>query len=256
MAADREFKARSIAKAVKVAAKELGIAEEELQYDIVSHGASGIFGLTGVKKARILVHLDGVGQTAAAAASEVDRPEVDAKPQAASEEPLAGWQSPEDDDATTQAAFQIGEQLLRRIVDAISPEADIKVQRHSDNIKFNIEGGESGILIGKRGQTLEAIQVLVDKAVRRLNGQGVRLTIDVEGYLKNKEANLIRTAERVAQRVKSKGRPASVGFMNAQDRRIIHLALKDDHAVRTQSVGDGNYRKLMVYPKRRTSKSY
>ena len=161
-----------------------------------------------------------------------------------------------DDDATKQAAFQIGEQLLRRIVDAISPEADINVQRHSDNIKFNIEGGESGILIGKRGQTLEAIQVLVDKAVRRLNGQGVRLTIDVEGYLKNKEANLIRMAERVAQRVKTKGRPASVGFMNAQDRRIIHLALKDDHAVRTQSVGDGNYRKLMVYPKRRTSKSY
>ena len=150
----------------------------------------------------------------------------------------------------------MGEEMLRRIVDAISPQAAINVQRQNNKIRFNIEGGEAGILIGKRGQTLEAIQVLVDKAVRRLNGHAVRVTVDVEGYLKNKETNLIRTAERVAQRVKSKGRPASIGFMNAQDRRIIHLALKDDHAVRTQSVGDGNYRKLMVYPKRRPSKHY
>ncbi|MGD9250526.1 MAG: KH domain-containing protein, partial [Desulfobacterales bacterium] len=155
-----------------------------------------------------------------------------------------------------EAVFAMGEQMVRRIVDAISPEASIKVQREEDEISFNVEGGESGILIGKRGQTLEAIQVLVEKAVRRLNGHRIRVSVDVEGYLKNKEANLVRTAERVAQKVKSKGRPASIGFMNAQDRRIIHLALKDNHAVRTQSVGDGSYRKLMVYPKRRSAKPY
>ena len=254
MAAEREFKARTIAKAVKIAAKELGIEQEDLQYDIISHGASGIFGLTGVKKARIRVLLSEVPASTPLHLEE-DRPyfsadDKDADPVAANDY-LTG-----SNEETQEMVYQIGEEMLRRIVDAISPEAAIKVQRQNDRINFDIEGGEAGILIGKRGQTLEAIQVLVDKAVRRLNGHTVRVTVDVEGYLKNKETNLIRTAERVAQRVKSKGRPASIGFMNAQDRRIIHLALKDDHGVRTQSVGDGNYRKLMVYPKRRTPRHY
>ena len=254
MAADREFKARSIAKAVKIASKEMGIPQEDLQYDIISHGASGIFGLTGVKKARILVHL------AETNAIEIEEPTEDQPyfrspndefPEA---DPRRYEEAPESVDR--EAVFAVGEQMVRRIVDAISPEASIRVQRDDDEISFNVEGGESGILIGKRGQTLEAIQVLVEKAVRRLNGHRIRVSIDVEGYLKNKEANLVRTAERVAQKVTSKGRPASIGFMNAQDRRIIHLALKDNHAVRTQSVGDGSYRKLMVYPKRRSAKPY
>ncbi|MBL0714460.1 MAG: KH domain-containing protein [Desulfosarcina sp.] len=240
MATEREFKARSIAKAVKIASKELGLAQENLQYDIISHGASGIFGLTGVKKARILVYLT----------------DSEDKPHFSSDTEESAFSQPVPhttaaDSVDMETVFQTSQEMLRRIVDAISPEADIKVQQTNDKIRFNIEGGEAGILIGKRGQTLEAIQVLVEKAVRRLNGHHIRVAIDVEGYLKNKETNLIRTAERVAQRVKSKGRPASIGFMNAQDRRIIHLALKNDSAVRTQSVGDGSYRKLMVYPKRR-----
>ena len=254
MAADREFKARSIAKAVKIASKELGIPQENLQYEIISHGASGIFGLTGVKKARILVHLHESNPIENDEPAE-DQPYFRSRP----EEHTGAERSrdegvPESDDR--EAVFAVGEQMVRRIVDAISPEASINVQRDEDEISFNVEGGASGILIGKRGQTLEAIQVLVEKAVRRLNGHRIRVSVDVEGYLKNKEANLVRTAERVAQKVKSKGRPASIGFMNAQDRRIIHLALKDNHAVRTQSVGDGSYRKLMVYPKRRSAKPY
>lgn len=254
MAADREFKARSIAKAVKIAAKELGQEADDLQYDIISHGASGIFGLTGVKKAIIRVHLPEEPETDPIGLDE-DRPYFTSEGEARNRTDAKEGDLPADEDSR-EKVFELGEAMLRRIVDAISPEAGIQVQRESNKIRFNIEGGEAGILIGKRGQTLEAIQVLVDKAVRRLNGHSVRVAIDVEGYLKNKETNLIRTAERVAEKVKTKGRPASIGFMNAQDRRIIHLALKNDHAVRTQSVGDGNYRKLMVYPKRRSSKSY
>lgn len=249
MAAEREFKARSIAKAVKIAAKELGIEEEELQYEIISHGASGIFGLTGVKKARILVELP-MDPDVPPEKDEIDRPYfTDQNEEEDNDRDAHAQKSAEED--TREKVYQVGEAMLRRIVTAISPEAAINVKQQDNQICFNVEGGDAGILIGKRGQTLEAIQVLVDKAVRRMNGHAVRVTIDVEGYLKNKEDNLIRTAERVAQRVKTKGRPASIGFMNSQDRRIVHLALKDDHAVRTQSVGDGNYRKLMVYPKRR-----
>ena len=69
-------------------------------------------------------------------------------------------------------------------------------------------------------------------------------------YLAKKKDGLVQTAERLAKKVASKGNPSSVGYLNAQDRRIVHLALKNFRGVRTKSVGEGSVRKLMIYPKR------
>ena len=106
------------------------------------------------------------------------------------------------------------------------PNQPSRLKKTAHHIRFHIEGGQSGILIGKRGQTLEAMQLIVDKAVRRLNGHKIRIQVDVEGYLAKKKVGLVRTAERLAQKVVAKGSPASAGYLNAQDRRIVHLALK------------------------------
>jgi spoIIIJ-associated protein len=95
------------------------------------------------------------------------------------------------------------------------------------------------------------MQLILDKAVRRLNGHAIRLQVDVEGYLAKKKAGLVHTAQQLARKVKTKGSPATAGYLNAQDRRTVHLALKSDPNVRTQSVGEGPFRKLMIYPKRK-----
>ena len=136
MAADREFKARSIAKAVKIAAKELGQDADDLQYDIISHGASGIFGLTGVKKAIIRVHLPEALETNPIGMDE-DRPYFTSEGEALNSTVANGGDSPGDED-NLEKVFETGEAMLRRIVEAISPEAAIQVQRESNKIRFNI----------------------------------------------------------------------------------------------------------------------
>ncbi len=241
MTADIEFKGRNVQKAVEIASKTLGIPVEELQYDVLSHGSTGIFGLAGVKKARIKV-----SNTDATALSPLDE-EQPFEPATEADNVVPAIHAED----TQGDVERIGEAVLRRMVEAISPESTITVEKGDQHLRFHITGGQSGILIGKRGQTLEAMQLIVDKAVRRLNGHLIRLTIDVEGYLAKKKAGLVRTAERVAKKVVKKGSPSSVGYLNAQDRRIVHLALKHDQLVRTQSVGEGPFRKLMIYPKRK-----
>ena len=78
----------------------------------------------------------------------------------------------------------------------------------------------------------------------------MRIQVDVEGYLENRRFSLQALARRLAEKVKRTGKPATIGQMNAHDRRIVHLALKNDSAVRTQSMGDGYLRKLVIYPKK------
>lgn len=241
MTADLEFKGRNVDKAVELAAKTLHIPIEDIRFEVLSHGSSGIFGLAGVKKARIRVRSAQIGTTVEGAVRE-------SAPAAEDDGSVEGAAAQEGTDAA--AAQTVGEAVLRRMVDAISPEATIAVRKDAQWLRFEVLGGQSGILIGKRGQTLEAMQMIVEKAVRRVDGHGLRLEVDVEGYLAKKRAGLERTAERMAQKVAAKGIPNSVGYLNAHDRRVVHMALKENPAVHTKSVGEGPLRKLMIYPRR------
>jgi spoIIIJ-associated protein len=106
------------------------------------------------------------------------------------------------------------------------------------------------MLIGKRGQTLEAMQTLVEKCVNRTGGRRIHVAVDVETYLENRRAGIVRNAKRFAEKVKKNRKPISMGYMNAQDRRTVHLALKDDAGISTQSKGEGYLKKLKIYPRR------
>ena len=241
MTAEKEFEGKTVQKAVHLAAKALGIPDADLKYDIVSHGSTGIFGLASIKKARIKVK----GVERAERSAEKKPEALDAETHDAPA-PNAHLET-----GGLEESQQMAEAILRRMVDAISPESTISIDTKDRQLRFHIEGGQSSILIGKRGQTLEAMQLILDKAVRRLNGHAIRLQVDVEGYLAKKKAGLVRTAQQLAQKVKTKGSTATAGYLNAQDRRTVHLALKSDPNVRTQSVGEGPFRKLMIYPKRK-----
>ncbi len=248
MMEEMEFRGRSVKKALQIAAKTLGVDADDLQYDVLSFGSTGIFGLAGVKKARIKVKsIPTESSWDASDGNDLDEKEVSDAVEKAQEADRA-------EELTLNEAEKVGKAVLRRMVDAISSESTIKVNKSGKQLRMSIEGGQSGILIGKRGQTLEAMQLIVDKAVRRLNGNDTRVKIDVEGYLEKKKAGLVNSAERLARKVVSKGRPASIGYLNAQDRRIVHLALKNDRKVNTKSVGEGAVRKLMIYPRKKTKK--
>jgi len=252
-----EFEDKSIEKAVSRACEELNTPKEKLKYDVISYGSTGIFGLVGTKKAKIRVVLP---EPDSAKTNENERLEEPAdrfqeKRDKTEKEPNRS----EKDDIETQTypdePVELGRVVLQRIVDFITEGAEISVDKSAERILFKVIGGNSAVLIGKRGQTLEAIQYLVEKVVNKRIESRVRMQIDVEGYLQTRKTNLQRMAERMAEKSKRTGKPVSIGQMNAHDRRIVHLALKHDNRVRTQSMGDGYYRKLVIFPKKNYSQN-
>jgi spoIIIJ-associated protein len=259
-----EFKGKNVEQALEKASAKLKVPKSKLKYDIISYGSSGIFGLAGSKKARIRVNRVNEDKSTESnpAAETNDRPEIEtAIAENDQEIRAADMGAPEDDETgkpetepleLPPEALEIGRSVLQRIIDVITSDAHITVQEDADRIQFNVAGGNPAILIGKRGQTLEAIQSIVEKVVnkQRINDSRIRVLVDVEGYLETRKENLEQLANRLAEKAQRIKKPISMGQMSAHDRRIVHLALKDNPKVSTKSRGEGYLRKLVIFPKR------
>ncbi len=153
----------------------------------------------------------------------------------------------------TEESAALGVETLQKIADLITESAKVSSKIEADRLTLCIEGGNSGILIGRKGQTLDAMQFLTDKIINRKSDARVRVRVDIEGYMETRKSNLKHLAYKMADKAKKTGRPATINQMSAQDRRIVHLALKDDTKVRTQSMGEGYYRRLVIFPKKKTA---
>jgi len=286
MKENKIFEGKSVDVAVETACKELKISKDRLKYEIISYGSTGIFGIVGVKKAKIEVtlpevsvkHEDAHHEVKAGVKSLVDEAFSGKKAKAPvvssddefvldaaepEEDPAYdGFEDEEDVDERMAAAIndlsdeviEKGTIALQKISDAITEDASIRVEKEKDRLVYNIEGGDPSLLIGKRGQTLEAVQYLIDKLVNRNADARVRVQVDVGGYLETRKKNLEGLALRLADKAKKTGKPSTIGQMTAHDRRIVHLALKDDNGVRTQSMGEGYYRRLVIFPKRNSGR--
>ncbi len=241
MSSEVEFKGSTVEQAVEIACQQLDIKEEYLNFTVVREGSTGIFGLVGVKKAIIRV---------ISKEKQTDRAETPSD----NERHAVGSESSRVNQRKISAATKAGQEAVKKICNGITAGADVIVRESGNRVSYEITGGKAGVLIGKRGQTLEAIQYIVEKVVNRNSKERVRVSIDVSGYLAKKIQNLERLAERTAQKVKKNGKPATVGQLNAHDRRIIHLALRDDRDVITKSMGNGFIRKLVVLPKNQRKK--
>jgi spoIIIJ-associated protein len=253
-----EYSAKNVNKAIENACAELNLSQDEIKYDILSHGSSGIFGLAGVKKAKIRVHLPEKPKEP----NTKNQPltlDSELKDEIYSEENKSPDQFFADDnrDVPQPVEFEenpldLGRTVLQRIVDAITNDAKISAEENSGGLFFNVVGGNAGILIGKKGQTLDAIQSLVEKIINKHNPHNdkIRVQVDVEGYLETRKANLEKLAERLAHKSKRIRKPISLGQMSAYDRRIVHLALKHDPDIRTKSKGEGYMRKLVIFPQK------
>jgi spoIIIJ-associated protein len=250
MAQTVELEAKSVEQAVKQACDRLEISPERLKYDVISYGSTGIFGIGKNKKAKIRVVMSegqvwehenkdaGGGGDSAEDTRNRLRDLID--------ETLNDGRS--ESGAETDPRIDMGKDVLQRIVDNISSGAEVTVEKSEENVLYNVEGGNSAVLIGRHGQTLDAMQSLVEKIVNKQNASRVRVQVDIEGYRESRKKNLIRHAESLADKCKRIRRPVTVGHMNAHDRRIVHMALKGDAKVRTRSSGDGFMRKLVIYP--------
>ena len=240
-----EFEGKNIEQAVKKACNKLKIDKEKIRYKVISYGSTGIFGLPGRKKAKINVSVPEEKKPEEKKAEEKkpEKNKIDNKE--------AGREYYENkENELKENNVQTGKDVLQKIIDSITEDANIQIDERSNKTIFNVVGGNSALLIGKRGKTLEAIQIIVEKVINKKNEKRSRTLVDIEGYMEKRNSYLKNLAKRLADKCKRFGKPVSIGEMNSHDRRIIHITLKNDKEVSTKSKGDGVLRKIVIFPKK------
>lgn len=137
--------------------------------------------------------------------------------------------------------------FLRNILNNMNVKAEIRIKEDKDTVYIDLTGPKMGVIIGYRGETLDAIQYLVSLVVNKDHSKPYKkVVLDTENYRKKREETLIRVAEKTAYKVKKNNRPYRLEPMNPYERRVIHSALQDNENVYTFSEGDEPYRRIVV----------
>lgn len=260
--------AKTIEAAVAEGLEKLGISREEAVVHVVEQPSSGLFGL--IHKKMAVVDISAPDEEAEEEISEeapvAEIPAEEAKEETPVEEPKAEEAAPEAEEAPAE------EKKAEREEPTFDPEEQKKVAEEAktflagvfagmhlavtmecrmteERIMINLVGDGLGILIGKHGQTLDALQYLTNLAAGKSFRHHYFILLDVENYRERRQDTLEALARRLAGKVKRTGEEIRLEPMAAGERRIIHLALQDDHAVSTDSEGEAPYRYVVIRPK-------
>ncbi len=223
-----EFEGKTTEEAIQNAAHELNLPVEELNIDVIEPGSAGIFGLVGGRKAKIKVTLK--------PSSEIEEEEKEQEPGETKEEPK------EDD-------MNLAKRTLEEILALIPVEATIAATRGEARINLRIQGDRSGLLIGRKGNTLDALQFIVNKIVSKALDKKIDVVIDSENYRRRREESLTQLALKMGDKAKRIKKPVTTNPMNPHDRRLVHLALKEDEHLETRSRGEGVLKRVVIIPK-------
>jgi len=140
--------------------------------------------------------------------------------------------------------------VLRDILGKMGLEAEVVPTENEERVTLEVKGPETGLIIGKKGMTLDSLQYLVNKIVSNKlgEGEGKPITVDAEGYRSRRAESLVELAHKLAEKARRTGRPVAADPMSAADRRIIHVTLANMAGLTTRSEGEGIYRHLIVIP--------
>jgi spoIIIJ-associated protein len=238
--------AATIEEALQAGLLELGAAEDDVDYEVLDEPGKRLFGAVRQARVRVWMKEDDAEPEETA---EVDLPaELSEAPQAADavapvdEEPLTDEQLDEIADAGVTAT--------QAILTGFGIEATIdEYEGDEGEIILDIVGGDLGILIGRHGKTLDAMQTLVSALTNRAVNRRYPVLVDVEGYRSRRRVKLEDIAKRTADRVARQGRPVKLRPMSSYERKVVHVALRDDRRVVTVSEGEEPFRQVVVTPK-------
>lgn len=206
-----EVSGKTVDEATQLALEKLGVTEDEVEVVVLKKGKSGVLGI-GAEEARIKVRL---------LAESEERTDV----------------------------VEVARDVVEALIELMKITADVSVAQTDNDelpVTLNIEGDDLGVLIGRRGQTLASLQYIVRLIVAEKLKAWVPINVDVAGYKKRRYESLQNLALRLAEQVKRNRRLITLEPMPADERRIIHLALADNPDVTTQSVGEGEMRKVAI----------
>lgn len=230
-----EISARTVAEATRLALEQMGVDEDEVLIEVLQNGDDENEALVRVTTME---------------AEMVDEAEVEEQPR----RPRAPFDP--------EAAGAEGRRVLQGILDRMDVQGYVSVQHSTStgpdgepqhSIMLYVEGLDEetvGLMIGRRGETLRSLQFLLNTLINRHVGRWPQIVIDVGNYRQRRQESLEGLARRVAEQVRTTGRPHILDPMQAYDRRIVHMALREDNSVYTESTGEGENRKITVYPKK------
>lgn len=206
MAYSIEKTGKTVQEAIAAALSELNLSEEDVDIEVIEEGTKGIFGIIGSKVARIM-----------ATVREENNNRCD-----------------------------IASDFLYTILNNMEVEADISVSEDDENIVVDINGDDIGIIIGRRGETMDALQYLTSLVVNKGYEDYKRVILNVENYRQKREETLVKLANRLAEKVIKYKKPVTLEPMNPYERRIIHSSLQGHRYVETYSTGEEPKRKVVI----------
>ncbi len=210
----REYEASDLKEAVRIAARELQIEEDLLEYEILDSGAKGFLGVGG-RPVRIVVNM--------------------------------GRQGLQD---KTGAANTIDQEILSFLTDVLEKmgsELGVHIERSDEYMYVTMDGRDKDLILQNKAELLEAFQYLLNRIFSR-KLDGLRIIADCGGFRKKKEEELRQIAKRVSEKVKSSGERQELSLMNPYERRIVHLAVADEEGVSSESSGDGFMKRVVIMP--------
>lgn len=239
--------ARTINEATQMAAEELNCRVEDLDIEIIEEPKSGLFGFIGSKDAVIKAVLkEGI--------EEVVAQPIEPSIEQPTKEPIQPVAEVEKESLKSTTASSQAPEFLKNLIHQMGIEGDVREIGQGELMELEIIGvsdEDTGILIGKRGETLDAIQYIVNLVSNRERDQYQRVVIDINSYRKKREESLEKLAQRMAAKAKKYRRNMRLEPMNAYERRIVHSALQNVSGVTTSSEGEEPYRKVVIHVNRK-----
>lgn len=256
-----EFKGKTKNDAITEACTHFSIPSDKLDYKIIDEGKAGFlsFGAKpAIIMARVKEELDetqSVQEKTEVKAGPVKSMKPEKSPVVANTEsakPVAANINAVDIDVEA-----VSKKFLSDVFQAmnLTVNSEVKYDKESNNLDVELSGDEMGVLIGKRGQTLDSLQYLISLVVNKGTGEYIRVKVDTENYRERRKETLENLAKNISYKVKRTRRPVSLEPMNPYERRIIHSALQNDKYVTTHSEGEEPFRRVVVVPKREANYS-
>lgn len=246
---------KTIDEAIAAAAEELGVDIDELEVEVLETPTKRLFGLFGETPAKIRAIVKEPPKVISNEELEIrnEKPVV-AEESAEKFEPILEPSPVEEavEPFDRDKAIDAAEDFLHEVFAAMNLEVIMKIDDDAEEgCLIELSGKGLGILIGRRGQALDALQYLLNLAVNRKNpAEKIHFALDVEDYRRRREQTLIKLAKSVAERAIKTRREVKLEPMNRHERKIIHTVLQDNDRVETHSAGEDPYRYIIVSPKR------
>jgi spoIIIJ-associated protein len=206
-----EFEGKTVDEALEKAVEFFNVPKEKISIEVISDGSQGLFGLIGSKKAKIKASL-------------IMRDSVEEKKEKA-------------------------QNFLTEILRLAKIPSSVRAELIDKKVFLTIKGDGSGLLIGKKGQTLDAIQYLISKMVNQKPEDRIPIIVDTENYRHRREANLAIIAQKLGSQAKRQKKSVATELLNPQERRVIYLTLQNHPDLTAKSEGEGKLKKVIISPR-------